>query len=76
MSQKLIIFDLDGVLIDSKDYHFEALNRALGPKYKINFHSQAVKLEFIHLLGNQNYVRKNCGLDVNSISLRIEQLVK
>ena len=27
---KLIIFDLDGVLIDSKDYHFEALNRALG----------------------------------------------
>jgi len=26
---KLIIFDLDGVLIDSKDTHFEALNRAL-----------------------------------------------
>ena len=45
-------------------------------KYKINFHSQAIKLEFIHILGNQNYVRKNCGLDVNSISLRIEQLVK
>jgi len=26
---KLVIFDLDGVLIDSKDVHYEALNRAL-----------------------------------------------
>jgi beta-phosphoglucomutase-like phosphatase (HAD superfamily)/dTDP-glucose pyrophosphorylase len=27
---KLVIFDLDGVLIDSKDVHYEALNRALS----------------------------------------------
>ena len=33
---KLVIFDLDGVLIDSKNYHFEALNLALGEKYSIN----------------------------------------
>ncbi|MCC2624727.1 MAG: HAD-superfamily hydrolase, subfamily variant 3 [Burkholderiales bacterium] len=26
---KAVIFDLDGVLIDAKDWHFEALNRAL-----------------------------------------------
>jgi HAD superfamily hydrolase (TIGR01509 family) len=26
---KLIIFDLDGILVDTKDIHFEALNRAL-----------------------------------------------
>jgi beta-phosphoglucomutase-like phosphatase (HAD superfamily)/dTDP-glucose pyrophosphorylase len=26
---KLIVFDLDGVLVDSKDLHYEALNRAL-----------------------------------------------
>ena len=35
----LIIFDLDGVLIDSKDIHFCALNRALEqiePIYVIN----------------------------------------
>jgi HAD superfamily hydrolase (TIGR01509 family) len=34
----LVVFDLDGVLIDSKDLHFEALNRALeevSPKYLI-----------------------------------------
>jgi len=27
---KLVIFDLDGVLIDSRDMHYEALNRALS----------------------------------------------
>ena len=35
---KLVIFDLDGVLIDSKDYHFDALNTALskvGEQYVI-----------------------------------------
>lgn len=30
MTTKLVIFDLDGVLIDSKDLHFDALNRALA----------------------------------------------
>ena len=36
---KLVIFDLDGVLIDSRDMHYEALNRALSnvdDKYVIN----------------------------------------
>ena len=36
---KLVIFDLDGVLIDSRDMHYEALNRALenvDSKYIIN----------------------------------------
>ena len=27
---KLVIFDLDGVLIDSRDMHYEALNHALS----------------------------------------------
>ena len=27
---KLVIFDLDGVLIDSREMHYESLNRALG----------------------------------------------
>jgi len=39
MSNKLVIFDLDGVLIDSRDMHYEALNRALanvGEEYVIN----------------------------------------
>ena len=35
----LVIFDLDGVLIDSRDMHYDALNRALanvGKEYVIN----------------------------------------
>ena len=27
---KLIIFDLDGVLVEAKNIHYEALNKALG----------------------------------------------
>jgi beta-phosphoglucomutase-like phosphatase (HAD superfamily) len=36
---KLIIFDLDGVLIDSRELHYHALNDALNdidPKYVIS----------------------------------------
>ena len=36
---QLVIFDLDGVLIDSRDMHYEALNRALASidqEYVIN----------------------------------------
>jgi HAD superfamily hydrolase (TIGR01509 family) len=36
---KLIIFDLDGVLVESKELHYEALNKALrdiDPKFVIN----------------------------------------
>ena len=32
---KLIIFDLDGVLVEAKNIHFNALNEALGSKYSI-----------------------------------------
>ena len=34
---KHIAFDLDGVLLDAKQIHFEALNKALGEKYAINW---------------------------------------
>jgi beta-phosphoglucomutase-like phosphatase (HAD superfamily) len=39
MKIQLIILDLDGVLVDAKDIHYEALNRALesiDPKFVIN----------------------------------------
>jgi HAD superfamily hydrolase (TIGR01509 family) len=36
MKTKLIIFDLDGVLIETKDLHFQALNEALG-EYAIDW---------------------------------------
>lgn len=34
---KFIIFDLDGVLVEAKNIHFEALNKALGPQYEISW---------------------------------------
>ena len=33
---KLIIFDLDGVLLDAKNIHFKALNLALVKDYEIS----------------------------------------
>ena len=34
---KLIIFDLDGVLVEAKNIHYDALNEALGKEYAINW---------------------------------------
>jgi len=34
---KLIIFDLDGVLVEAKNIHYEALNDALGKEYSITW---------------------------------------
>ncbi len=37
MSIKAVVFDLDGVLVDAKDWHYDALNRALNHfGYKIS----------------------------------------
>jgi HAD superfamily hydrolase (TIGR01509 family) len=37
MVYKILIFDLDGVLINTKDIHYLALNNALDDKYKISY---------------------------------------
>ena len=37
MSIKLVIFDLDGVLVEAKNIHYEALNEALGEEYAISW---------------------------------------
>lgn len=45
---KLFIFDLDGVLIDSRDLHYHALNDALGffdEKYKITYEEHLSKYD-------------------------------
>jgi HAD superfamily hydrolase (TIGR01509 family) len=34
---KLVLFDLDGVLVEAKNIHFEALNEALDYKYRISW---------------------------------------
>jgi HAD superfamily hydrolase (TIGR01509 family) len=42
---KLILFDLDGVLIKAKDIHFRALNKALGPEYAISLEDHLGKYD-------------------------------
>lgn len=42
---KLIIFDLDGVLVEAKTIHFDALNEALGPKYSIEWNEHLSKYD-------------------------------
>src|SRR6056300_1096193 len=37
MKTKLVIFDLDGVLVEAKNIHFDALNEALGEQYAISW---------------------------------------
>lgn len=34
---KFVIFDLDGVLVEAKEIHYEALNESLGEKYMITW---------------------------------------
>ena len=43
---KAIIFDMDGVLIEAKDWHYDALNRALNIfGYHINRHDHLTKFD-------------------------------
>lgn len=42
---KLIIFDLDGVLVEAKTIHFDALNEALGQQYRINWSEHLSKYD-------------------------------
>ncbi len=63
---KLVLFDLDGVLIDAKEIHFKALNTALG-KYAIseeehrNFYDGRKTKEKLTLLSE----RKNLPIDLH-----------
>lgn len=63
---KLIIFDLDGVLIDSKDIHFVALNHALeniDKKYLISKEEHVKIYEGLPTKDKLKILTKNKGLD-------------
>ncbi len=42
---KFIIFDLDGVLVDAKNIHYDSLNEALGPDYEISWNDHLSKYD-------------------------------
>jgi len=67
--KKLIIFDLDGVLIDSREYHFEALNRALqqvDPQYVISKDEHLSTYDGLSTTKKLELLTKNKGLPKES----------
>jgi HAD superfamily hydrolase (TIGR01509 family) len=59
---KLIVFDLDGVLIDSKQTHYEALNRALGPQYAISIEEHLATYDGLPTRTKLNLLSEKKGL--------------
>lgn len=63
-SKKLAIFDMDGVLIDSKDLHFVALNEALNhfsPNHLISPSDHATKFDGLSTKKSLRYCMRRMG---------------
>ena len=65
MDTKLVIFDLDGVLIDSKDYHYDALNQALGEEYAISREDHVSIYDGLPTKAKLELLTQNKGLPVD-----------
>ena len=66
---KLVIFDLDGVLIDSKELHFEALNKALrsiSSEFEITPREHATKYDGLSTKKKLEMLRQEKGLKAES----------
>ena len=59
---KLIIFDLDGVLVEAKNIHYEALNKALGKKYAISWNEHLSVYDGLKTFQKLNMLTKQKGL--------------
>jgi len=71
MTIKCIIFDLDGVLVDTKPTHYEALNTALSevsPEYIITFNDHINKYDGLPTNKKLQIITKEKGLPENTYS--------
>ncbi|MGV7235185.1 MAG: HAD family hydrolase, partial [Nitrosomonadaceae bacterium] len=59
---KLILFDLDGVLIKAKDIHYRALNQALGEEYEITIEEHLGKYDGLPTVVKLEMLSKDKGL--------------
>ena len=59
---KLIIFDLDGVLVEAKDIHYQALNKALGEMYFINWNEHLSTYDGLKTNQKLDMLSNNKGL--------------
>jgi len=82
MNIKFIIFDLDGVLVEAKEIHYEALNEALGEKYSITWDEHLSRYDGLKTSQKLEMLTKDKGLPVelyddvwiNKQKLTIEKL--
>jgi HAD superfamily hydrolase (TIGR01509 family) len=63
---KLIVFDLDGVLVEAKMIHFNALNEALGDKYSIDWKDHLSKYDGLKTNQKLEILTKEKNLPVES----------
>lgn len=71
MQNKLIIFDLDGVLIDSKDWHYTSLNAALekiDKKYTITYDEHLSKYDGLNTTKKLELLTKEKNLPIECYS--------
>ena len=61
---KFIIFDLDGVLVEAKNIHFDALNEALGEQYAIEWNEHLSKYDGLKTNQKLEMLTKEKGLPV------------
>ena len=62
---KLVIFDLDGVLVEAKNIHFNALNEALGKKYAITWNEHLSTYDGLKTRQKLNMLSDKKGLPKN-----------
>ena len=62
--KKLIIFDLDGVLVEAKMIHYDALNEALGEEYAIDWSVHLSKYDGLKTNQKLEMLTKDKGLPV------------
>ncbi len=63
---KLIVFDLDGVLVEAKNIHYDALNEALGDKYAISWNEHLSTYDGLKTSQKLNMLTKAKGLPVEN----------
>lgn len=63
MTTKLIIFDLDGVLVEAKNIHYEALNKALG-EYAISWNEHLSTYDGLKTSQKLNMLTTEKGLSI------------
>jgi len=74
---KLVIFDLDGVLVEAKNIHYDSLNQALGKNYEITWEEHLSQYDGLKTNQKLEMLSEKKGLDPkkhNSIWLEKQKI--